>query len=451
MAKKFIAQNEAELQKHIDKKVGQVMRQLPKDEQVAIGLGFYRMDGRLANELDKSKYDNFFGFNDYPNDDTPDSTTSVNGKFGTEGSWNGLTEFQNFNQDIESDEEFDNLFTKKSRKKLAKGFKKVTKKLSIKNIKKGLTLKSIGKGIKKAGKQVVKGVKKVGKAIHKGIKAVGNVIKHAALFLPRQAARGLMALNYRGVAYKLNYQRYNNKSAWKKIEKKWRKLGGKNSWLKSAINKGKNKKALFCGAKCKRKLAKATAKKKNFAGNNFLNADGTTNMANYELDTTKLWSLLKNNPIDELVHKETQNQEFHNVEPVTTATAVMVGLGGAVISGLATYLSSVPQNKALKEQVKNQKIKDDKELKLMAKQQDISKEQAKEQLKLAEMKVKDELNPVNQILNNPNLTSEEKKEAVKQVEQALDTKAGRKKSKLLLIGGLVIAGLLAVVFLAKKK
>ena len=67
------------------------------------------------------------------------------------------------------------------------------------------------------------------------------------------------------------------------------------------------------------------------------------------------------------------------------------------------------------------------------------------------MKVKDELNPVNQILNNPNLTAEEKKEAVKQVEQALDTKAGRKKSKLLLIGGLVIAGLLAVVFLAKKK
>ena len=134
---------------------------------------------------------------------------------------------------------------------------------------------------------------------------------------------------------------------------------------------------MFCGAKCKRKLAKATAKKKNFAGQNFLNADGSTNMANYELDTTKLWSLLKNNPIDELVHKENQNQEFHNVEPVSTATAVMVGLGGAVISGLAAYLSSVPQNKALKEQVKNQKIKDDKELKLMAKQQDISKEQAK--------------------------------------------------------------------------
>ena len=448
MAKKFVAKNERELQSHIDKKVGQVMNKLPQDERVAIGLGFYQMDGKLAEELDKDQYDNFFGFNDYPNDDTPDSTTSVNGDFGTEGEWNGLTEFQNFSHDIESDDDFDNLFTKKSRRKLSKGFKKITKKLSIKNIKKGLTLKSIGRGIKKAGKQVVKGVKKVGKAIGKGIKAVANVIKHAVLFLPRQAARGLIALNYRGVAYKLAYQQKNNKSKWKKIESKWRKLGGKNSWLKSAINKGKNKKALFCGAKCKKKLAKQTAKKKNFAGHNFLNANGSANYGNYELDPTKLMRILKETPIQ----TDPENpEEFHNVVCAgACVTGVMVGLGGSIIGGLATYLSSVPANKALKQQVKDAKTRDDKELKLMAKQQGISKKQAEDQLKLMEMKVKDELNPVNQILNNPNLSPAEKKEAVKQVEQALDTKAGRKKSKLLLVGAMAIIGLIAVVFLAKK-
>jgi hypothetical protein len=421
-------------QQIIDKKVKEVIQSLPQDEQVAIGFGFYNFDEVYTEELVKNKYDNFFGFTDYEEDDTPDSTTSVNGKFGTEGEWNGLTEFQNNFADIESDEEFDNLFTKKSRKKLAKGFKKVTKKIG-KGIKKGakkLSLKNIGKGIKKAGKGIVKGVKAVGKGIVKGVRAVGRVIKHAVMFVPRQAARGLIALNYRGMAYKLNWAMKNDKKKYDKIIKKWRKMGGKAKSLYNAFRAGRNKKALFCGAKCKKKMAKQTAKKSSF------NADGSFSVANYELDTKKLYDIIKNDTL------------YAN-DGGAVSVPVMVGLGSAVIGGLATYLSSIPQSKALKEQVKNQAKRDKEEIKLMAQAQKTSEEKVKKELELVEKKVKDELDPINQIVNNPDLSPAEKQEAIKQVNQALDTKQKRGIKKKLIIGAIALIGIIAVVVLAKKK
>ena len=128
----------------------------------------------------------------------------------------------------------------------------------------------------------------------------------------------------------------------------------------------------------------------------------------------------------------------------------MVGLGGAVISGLAGYLATVPQTKAMKEQIKNQKKKDDAEIKLMAKQQKVSEEKVKKELELVEMKVKDELNPINQIVNNPNLSPAEKKEAIKQVNQALDTKQKRGIKKKLIIGAIAVLGLISIVLVAKK-
>ena len=399
------------MDKKTEQKALRLLKKLPLDEQTAIGYGFYEFDQTYIDRVTQPKFDAFWGFESDDEDNTPDSTTSVDGKFDvydrfeSSGSDAEYDEYLELNPDAEYDEFF------------KKGFR------------------SIGRKIKKVAKKVKKGLKKLSiknivKTVKKAVKDVGNFIKKGALFLPRQAARALLALNYRGFAEKLAWAKKNDKKKKAQLDKKWANLGGKNSWLWSAVRKGQNKKALFCWAKCKEKLRKATAKKKK---KGFDGADG-----GYELDNAKLMALVRD------------EKDWHNAV-VTTGTAVMVGLGGSVIAALGGYLASVPQSKALKEQTKNAKIRDDKELKLMAKQQGITKEEKKAELKLMEKKVNDSLNPVNQILNNPLLSPEEKKLAVVEVEKALSTKAGRKTKKYLVLAGigLVVVVILAMVF--KKK
>ena len=87
----------------------------------------------------------------------------------------------------------------------------------------------------------------------------------------------------------------------------------------------------------------------------------------------------------------------------------------------------------------------------MANEQGIKKEEAKRQLDIIEKKVTDELDPVNQILNNPDLTAEQKQEAVKQVQEVLEVKDEKKKSKLLLYAGIGLVALIAIGFVLKKK
>lgn len=440
-----------QIDKAVDNEVAKIVSKMPLDEQTTIAYGFYDMDGIYADAI-AEKMENFLGFTDYSEDDTPDSTTSVNGAFGTNGRFDGLDNFQDENEmqvgdynfssfneldfDIESDDDFDNLFTKKSRKKLSKGVKKIGKKIS--------------KGAKKIASKVKKGVKKITiknivKGVKKGIKAVGNIIKKGALFIPRQSARGLMAVNFRGVASKMQHAKnLNDKKgasskdkAWKKkLDKKWKALGGKNSWLWSAVKSGSKKKPLFCGAKCKQKLAKATGKK-----SGFLNANGEViDYSKWQLDPTRIKSLLR----DGLGQS--------NIEP---ATATLIATGGAVVGSLISLVGGMKQSKSAekmqKEALKQQKASDDKQYKLMAEQQNITKEEAKKQLDLVEKQITDELDPVNQILNNPNLTQEQKTEAVKQVQEVLAVKEGQKKSKILLFAGIGIAVILGVVFIMSGK
>lgn len=70
-------------------------------------------------------------------------------------------------------------------------------------------------------------------------------VKKVALALPRNAFRGLVALNVRGLAKSLNEAIQKNPS---KVKGFWEKLGGKyegNNSLVGAINDGKNKKPVF--------------------------------------------------------------------------------------------------------------------------------------------------------------------------------------------------------------
>lgn len=397
------------MDKRTEEKALKLLRKLPLDEQTSIGYGFYNYDDTYINKVTDEKYDAFWGFENDEEDDTPDSTTSVDGRFGRPDRF----EQRNFDS---ADREFgfDNFSLNKARRGIKKTFKKVKK------------------GVKKIASKVKTGLKKLSiknivKTVKKAVKDVGTFVKKGVLFIPRQAARGLLALNYRGFAEKLAWAKKYDKKKKKKLDNKWSDLGGKNSWLWSAVRSGQNKKALFCWSKCKEKLKKATAKpkKKGFDGKDMP----------YELDNAKLMALVRDG-------------EYHN--EVGTATAVMVGLGGAVISSLATYLSSVPQSKALKEQTKNAKIRDDKELELMAKQQGITKEQKKEELKLMELKVKDSLDPVNQILNNPNLSQEEKKLAIVEVEKALSTKGKRSRKKYIVFGAIGLAVVVVLAMILKK-
>jgi len=70
-------------------------------------------------------------------------------------------------------------------------------------------------------------------------------VKKVALALPRNAFRGLVALNVRGLAKSLNEAITKNPG---KVKEFWQKLGGKyegNNSLLGAINDGKNKKPIF--------------------------------------------------------------------------------------------------------------------------------------------------------------------------------------------------------------
>jgi len=70
-------------------------------------------------------------------------------------------------------------------------------------------------------------------------------VKKVALAIPRNAFRGLVALNVRGVAKSLNQAITKNPA---KVKEFWEKVGGKydgNNSLVGAINDGKNKKPIF--------------------------------------------------------------------------------------------------------------------------------------------------------------------------------------------------------------
>tara|TARA_R110000851_G_scaffold261458_1_gene413981 strand:+ start:240 stop:1580 length:1341 start_codon:yes stop_codon:yes gene_type:complete len=423
------------INKAIDRNVKKIVSEMPIDEQTTIALGFYEMDGIYADAI-AEKMEDFINFNDYSESDTSDSTTSVNGEFGTNGTYDGLDNFQDTNEyEFDEDEinfsnfnelDFDHEFDNFSINKFKKGVKKIAKKVK--------------KGVKKIHSKVKKGIKKLSiknivKTVKKAVKDVGTFVKKGVLFIPRQSARALIALNLRGIADKMNYSKIlydkGDKKYKEKIDRKWRSLGGKNSWLWSSIRSGAKKKPLFCGAKCKRKLAKATGKK-----SGFLNANGEViDYGKWELDPSRLKSLLKD------------GLSNHNVDP---ATATLVATGGAIITTLIGVVAGQKAQKSTEKMhdkaLKQQKATDEKQYKLMAKEQDITKEEAKRQLDIVEKQITDELDPVNQILNNPNLTQAQKTEAVKQVQEVLAVKSKAKKSKIILFAGIGLVALLGAWF-----
>jgi hypothetical protein len=101
------------------------------------------------------------------------------------------------------------------------------------------------KVVKKVAKPVAKVVKKVAKPVAKVIKkapkAAVKAVKKVGLSVPRQAYRGLVALNVRGWATGL--QKANAKDP-QKVRAQWEKFGGNYGDLMSAVNAGAKKKRI---------------------------------------------------------------------------------------------------------------------------------------------------------------------------------------------------------------
>ena len=221
-----------------------IVESMPQDEQSSLALGFYNFDRYMQKEMDRD-YATFvphgwsssqpwgeYDVNSDYYDEFNAGDTSVDSRGSVNGAWGKLHDYgrtENF-----SDDEYNHFLTKKARarrkvrKDLRKGgmSRKDARKTAVKQIPKD-SLKTIAQ----------KSLKRVGS----NLKSVGKVVKSGVMFVPRQAYRLLLTLNFKGFAARLAWIKKNDPSVWKKVEGKWKGIGGKVSSLETSINAGKGK------------------------------------------------------------------------------------------------------------------------------------------------------------------------------------------------------------------
>tara|TARA_R110000824_G_scaffold32247_13_gene104303 strand:- start:3435 stop:4580 length:1146 start_codon:yes stop_codon:yes gene_type:complete len=371
------------------RKIQELASELSEQDISSVAFGFpTEQDTELY--LQESADPDDFPMNDF---DGADSRTSVNGDF---DAIDDSSEFDGFDF---VDDDFDN-FTKKSRKR-GKKRRETRKKLrdeglSRKDARKQARTEALAEIPKDKLKDVLK----------KGFQNIGKAIKVGALAVPRGAYLSLIRVNYRGAAWKLaqvtDDPQYADKL--KKIKDKFSKLGGRWDKLLKNINIGKRKKPFFCGKKCKKKLKNKGAKR---SFTNFVEG----------------------------------NADFYNVEPATTTVAVStwVAIGSSVLGAMTTAMGTIAMSKGKEKEIKAQKEIAEKELETLS-------ETEKGRIALAEKQLKAQSDPIRAIMENPNLSSQEKTAAIASTEAALDKGNKRKIMKYAIIGGLVLAG----IFIASK-
>jgi len=222
------------------------------------------------------------------------------------------------------------------------------------------------------------------------LRKIGRAIKTAALAPARGAFLGLVRLNYRGSASRFNLL---NEQGRKKLFEKWDRLGGKRDAIEKAIDAGKNKKMIACGKKCRAKAGK-----------------------NPQLPT------------------EAQS-DFVNLTGAEIST--IVAAGGGV---LTATIKAVSNKSNYKSQIELAKIEND-----TAKEDDnerkIDASMTPQEAALANEIVKAQdssFDAVKAIVENPNLTAEEKKAALEDLKQDV---SGISTNQTILIGIGVLAAL----------
>ena len=345
-----------------------ILNKLSKDEISALAYGF---------PMPNAKY--YSNFND--------SLASTGYDTDVNGAWQPLKATDNnFDGgfDFADEDAYSNFLTKKSRERM-----KRTKEL-----------KEDGKSRKDARKQALEEIgrdklKDVAKNLGKGI---GRSIVIGTLAVPRASYLSLLALNFRGNAYKVmalvNKTKGNTDKVLQELKDKWYKLGGDWDLLIKTAENGAKKNPLFCGKKCKTALAKNDYKK-SFDGNSI------------------------------------DNIEFDNYSYVAIYDDVAIGtwiaLGTAVLSAMATITSKAIENKTEKAKIESAE--------LIAKNE-LASLDAKTKLEadLKEKEIASSVDPKQSIITNPDLTTQEKSLALKQLDEATTKETSQNFKKFALYG-----------------
>jgi hypothetical protein len=224
----------------------------------------------------------------------------------------------------------------------------------------------------------------------KGLRKIGRAIKTAALAPARGAFLGLVRLNFRGSASRFNLL---NEQGRKKLFEKWDRLGGKRDAIEKAIDAGKGKKTLACGKKCRASAGK-----------------------NPQLPSQA-------------------QSDFVNFDPATNAA--LISAGGAV---MGTMVKVVSDKSNYKSQIELAKIEND-TAKEDENERKIDATMTPQEAALANEIIKAQdssFDAVKAIVENPNLTAEEKKAALEDLKQDV---SGMSTNQIILIGIGVLAAL----------
>ncbi len=231
---------------------------------------------------------------------------------------------------------------------------------------------------------------------------LAHKVLRVSLVTPRGAFIALLRLNYRGLAWKLdNILNGSDANLKKKLTDKWYGLGGDLDKLTEAVNAGKVKKPFFCGKACKRQLIE---KKNSFSG----------------------------------------EPHYYPTGAEEGVVAIIVANAQVIITAMGSILSAVAVSAS-----KNKEIKSAERI---ATQENETLSQAeKDKIALEEKKIKSETDPRNQIINDPNLTQEEKESALKLLDEAEGSKLNKDVIKYVVIGGIALVAIFLISKNLKKK
>ena len=307
-----------------------------------------------------------YGFDDAYMDTSDDSRQSVDGKFNRlSSSFDG------------ENEHYENFLTKKGRERGKERKELRESGLSRKDARKQALAKIPKDKLKEIAKNVSKGV---GKAILKG-----------GLIAPRGAYLSLLALNFRGQAYKvIAVEDGRDASLKKQLKSKWEGLGGKYESLIKTARKGAEKKPFFCGKECNKKLL-------------------TTNVS---AESIKI------------------DAEYLNVVE-TTIIVAWIGLASTILGVIGGVINKAQEGKQQKADIKSAE-------KLAEQENATLTKIEKDKIDLKKQELASSGNPTNIVLNNPNLTPEEKATALKQIEIVEEKGSLLGNKKFLLFGGVAL-------------
>lgn len=241
---------------------------------------------------------------------------------------------------------------------------------------------------------------------------LGKGVLKVSLAPMRGAFLSLLLLNFRGIATKIMAVERNQPELKKRLKSQWEnQFGGSYDELIKAAQKAENKKPFFCGKQCKLKVVEQT--KSSFNGVSDFGVEGTI----YD--------------------------DFSYTDPVLIGG--LVSLAGTVVAAIGSTVNQAQVNKGKKMEIEAAERMAEKELATLTANQ-------KAQIDAAERRLQAEADPKKAILNNPDLSTEEKKSAIELLEKTETSESSRSINRVLMIGipVLLVVGL-GFYFVTRKK